>query len=125
MNNDLFGIEQFEAECAEVYAPDPVEEKVKQSTFVTVRLKDKTSVLELSGMLVSISNVNFALKVVLRIDVASALEVMNLSPTLLNAVVATNDFAFQFQFDGTITNQLTTYNISNIKDGTCDFTIGK
>jgi len=124
MNNDLFGVEQFESECAEVYAPDPVEEKVKQSTFVTVRLEDKTGVLELSGMLVSISKVNFELKVVLRIDVASALEVMNLSPALLNAIVATNDFAFKFQFDSTL-NQLTTYNISNIKDGTCDFTIGK
>jgi len=125
MNNEFIDSERFETECAEAFTPNHVEEKVKQSTFVTVRLEDKTGVLELSGMLVSISKANFALKVVLRIDVASALEVMNLSPALLNAIVATNDFAFKFQFDSTIKNQLTTYNISNIKDGTCDFTIGK
>jgi len=124
MNNEFIDSERFETECAEAFTPNHVEEKVKQSTFVTVRLEDKTGVLELSGMLVSISKANFALKVVLRIDVASALEVMNLSPALLNAIVATNDFAFKFQFDSTL-NQLTTYNISNIKDGTCDFTIGK
>jgi hypothetical protein len=123
MSKDVDFIDQIEMDWAEGHQPDPIEEKVKQSTFVMVRLKDKDETLELSGLLVNISHTVGELSVTLRVDIASALEVVEIVPRFECAYVTSGDKIFKYT--NTCVTRLTQYHMSNLHDGTCDLTIGK
>lgn len=101
-----------------------IAEKAKQQTFVLVGLSDEQGELELSGVLVSVSKKRgFELSVTLRVDIATALQLMASTPALKTVTIAADKSPIH-KYVSTQT-YLTTYELSNVNNGTCDLTIAK